>query len=159
MSQTLQTIEKLPPLPPKVTKRQMRLAALLPRCETAAEAMRLAGYSTQTIDKRSRSTTGSIGVRRAEEAIAAEQADKARGLVAFGIKGLANSEADLAALEPRDRFAVSFKAIELGHAVGENVTASGNGTDWKIRLRRAMRLAYRFGYNKGRIPPPTTTLD
>jgi len=159
MSQALQAIDKLPPLPPKVTKRQMRLAALLPRCETAAEAMRLAGYSAQTIDKQSRSTTGSIGVRRAEEAIAAEQADKARGLVAFGIKGLANSEADLAALEPRDRFAVSFKAIELGHAVGENVTASGSGTEWERRLRRAIRLAYRFGYNAGRIPPPATSHD
>lgn len=132
------------PRPKGVTKRQMRLAALLPRCETAAEAMRKAGYPEVTIDGKSGRQTGLVGVKKATIALQLRQADSARGLMSFGIKGLASADADLQQLDPRDRFAVSFKAIELGNTLGENLEIAGDGQRWDQRVRRACLLMARL---------------
>ncbi len=149
-SQALQVIDVPAELPKGVTKRQWRLAALLPRCETAAEAMRLAGYGPQTIDKQSRHQSGTVGVRRAREAQQQQLADKARGLIGVGTSGLVDAKADLMALDPRDRLAASLKFIEVGHSIGENVEATGDASAWKHRQRRAIRLALHLGFVAGR---------
>jgi len=144
--------------PKGVTKRQMRLAALLPRCETAAEALRLAGYSQNTINGNPGRQVGLVGVKRARAAIQESQADRARGLLAVGHAALATSTDDLKELAPRDRIAAGFKAVELAHALGENVEATGDARGWKYRQRRAIALAYYLGRRSvQRIPPPTTT--
>lgn len=150
MSQALEVIDVPTIRPPGVTKRQWRLAALLPRCITAAEAMRQAGYAPQTIDKMSRPILGTIGVKRAIEAQQKSKADSARGLLGVGNAALASVAADLQQLEPRDRIGVGLKATELAHQIGENIEQTGSSEAWKQRQRRAIRLAYRFGMNAAR---------
>lgn len=136
----LAVIETPAVLPKGVTRRQWRLAALLPRCETAAEAMRQAGYAFNTIDRNSRPILGTRGTRRAIEVQALSLSDRARGLVGASNRALAGVEDDVKALEPRDRLAFGLKAVELAHQLGENVEQSGSGDDWKHRVRRACRL-------------------
>lgn len=145
MSEALTVIDVPDTLPIGVTKRQWRLAALLPRCETAAEALRLAGYAPKTIDRMSRPTLGTLGVRRAREAQQLIRADSARGLAATARLAHKEIASDLNELEPRDRIAAGFKAYELAASLGENIEQDGSGEAWKLRLRRAIRLAYHFG--------------
>ena len=85
--------------------------------------------------------------------------DKARGINGMAAHALTLAKDRLKELEVRDLLAFGLNGTKVAAEIGESVVATGSGTDWKIRLRRAMRLAYRFGYNAGRIPPPTTTLD
>lgn len=141
---SLATIDVPAIRPPGVTKRQWRLAALLPRCETAAEALRQAGYSANSIDRNGRPLVGTVGVRRATEALAAQQADRARGLIGAGKTALAAVDADVKELEPRDRLAFGLKAYELGHQLGENIEQHGDGDAWKRRLRRACLMMERL---------------
>ncbi len=108
-------------MPKGITRRQWRLAALLPRCETAAEAMRQAGYSLSTIDGKSRRSSGSVGVQRATDAMANRQADTARGLLGVGTAALATVTQDLQQLDPAQRIGVGLKATELAHQLGENI--------------------------------------
>ena len=144
MSEVLAIIESIP-RPPGVTKRQMRLAALLPRCETAYEALIKAGYKTSTALDGARRTSESIGVKRASVSIQAHQRDSARGLAALGARALKNGGDDLDQLEPRDRLAAGFKAYELAHNLGEHTTETGDGDRHRYRMRRAIALAYHFG--------------
>ncbi len=161
MSEALAVIDVPAVLPKGVTRRQWRLALLLPRAESAAQALRQAGYSASTINGKPGRQTGLVGVKRATEAIAALQADRARGLLAAGNAALSTVTEDLKQLDPRDRLAAGIKFIETAHAIGENVTQEGNADAWRSRQRRAMRLAYRMGYRMGynaalKAAPPTT---
>ena len=156
MSEQLAVIDVPAIRPPGVTPRQWRLAALLPRCESAAEAMRQAGYALVTVDRNGRRAVGSAGVQRAKDAQDAALRDKARGINSLAAKAFGLAEDRLKELEVRDLLSFGLNGVKVASEIGESVVATGSGTDWKIRLRRAMRLAYRFGYNKGRIPPPTT---
>lgn len=139
--------------PPGVTPKQWRRAQLLGACETAYEECLRAGYAPQTARKQTSRLSAAVGVRRAQEALASTQADRARGLIGAGKKALEAVDADVKDLDPRDRLAFGLKAYELGHQLGENVEVSGSADAWQQRLRRAIRLAYRFGLNKGRALP------
>jgi hypothetical protein len=155
MGNALEVIETPAILPKGVTKRQWRLAALLPRCETAAEAMRQAGYGPQTIDKNSRHQLGTVGTRRAIEVQANVQRDRARGYFGVSERALRNAGADLDRLDPRDRLAVGAKYAELALQAGESVESTGDGDSWKQRVRRACRLMARLTEARLRaIPPP-----
>jgi len=151
MSEALAIIESIP-RPPGVTKRQMRLAALLPRCETAYEALIKAGYKTSTALDGARRTSESIGVKRASVSIQTHQRDSARGLAALGARALKNGGDDLDQLEPRDRLAAGFKAYELAHNLGEHTTETGDGDRHKYRQHRTARIAYYMGILAGRAP-------
>jgi hypothetical protein len=151
MSEALAIIESIP-RPPGVTKRQMRLAALLPRCETAYEALIKAGYKTSTALDGARRTSESIGVKRASVSIQIHQRDSARGLAALGARALKNGGDDLDQLEPRDRLAAGFKAYELAHNLGEHVAETGDGDRHKYRQHRTARIAYYMGILAGRSP-------
>ena len=144
MSQALEVVDVPTDRPAGVTKRQWRLAALLPRCETAYQAMIQAGYAPSTARKNSARQTALVGRKRAEVEIQRQQADSARGLMAVGNAALASNAADLKDLEPRDRLAAGFKAIELAHQLGESVQQEGSGDQWRMRLRRACRLMARL---------------
>ena len=158
-SQELAVIDVPTIRPPGVTKRQWRLAALLPRCETAAEALRLAGYSAKTIDRNGGRQVALGGVRRATEAIARQQADSARGLLGVAKRAMAKGDADVAELEPRDRLAFGLKAYELAHQIGENVEQAGNAEAWRQRLRRACRLMARLTEARLRRAPQDVGLS
>lgn len=132
------------PRPKGVTKRQMRLAALLPRCETAAEALRQAGYALKTIDRNPTITVGSIGVKRAEMLIQQSRMDRARGFIGASQLALQSVKEDIDALEPRDRLAAAVKFAETAHQLGENIEQRGDGATWKQRIRRACRLMARL---------------
>ncbi len=149
MSEALAVIDAIP-LPKGVTKRQMRLAALLPRCETAAEALRLAGYSEVTIRNNGYRQVALGGVKRASEAIANSQLDKARGLMGLADAALADRSALLEQLDARDRIQTGLAAIKLAHEIGETVQQVGDGETWRARLRRGLRLAMHLGYVAGR---------
>ena len=137
----------MPAIRPKgVTPKQWRLAALYPRCETAYQALIEAGYAHKTASKTASNILDRPGIRRAREAQGLERADSARGLMGVGTKGLASAAADLDALDPRDRLAASFKAIELAHSIGENVEQVGDGNRFHERVRRACRLMARLTY-------------
>ena len=151
MSEALAIIESIP-RPPGVTKRQMRLAALLPRCETAYEALIKAGYKTSTALDGARRTSESIGVKRASVSIQTHQRDSACGLAALGARALKNGGDDLDQLEPRDRLAAGFKAYELAHNLGEHTTETGDGDRHKYRQHRTARIAYYMGILAGRAP-------
>ena len=144
MSEALAIIDAMP-RPPGVTRRQMRLAALLPRCETAMEALIKAGYTPKSADKNGARTKGAEGVKLASVSIQTQQRDSARGLAALGARALRNGGDDLDQLEPRDRLAAGFKAYELAHNLGEHVAETGDGDRHRYRLRRAIALAYHFG--------------
>ncbi len=133
--------------PPGVTKRQMRLAALLPRCETAYEALKRAGYENSTALGAARRISDSLGVKLATKAIEATGLDKARGLVALGQELIASANRD--ELADRDKIVLGLAAVKQGHEIGESVEASGSGSAWKQRQRRAIRLALRMGYAAG----------
>jgi len=130
----------------------MRLAALLPRCETAYEALIKAGYKTSTALDGARRTSESIGVKRASVSIQTHQRDSARGLAALGARALKNGGDDLDQLEPRDRLAAGFKAYELAHNLGEHVAETGDGDRHKYRQHRTARIAYYMGILAGRSP-------
>ena len=151
MSEVLAIIESIP-RPPGVTKRQMRLAALLPRCETAYEALIKAGYKTSTALDGARRTSESIGVKRASVSIQTHQRDSVRGLAALGARALKNGGDDLDQLDPRDRLAAGFKAYELAHNLGEHTTKTGDGDRHKYRQHRTARIAYYMGILAGRSP-------
>jgi len=153
MSEALAVIEVPAQRPRGVTPKQWRLAVLLPRAEVAYKACLEAGYSPQSADKAARRLTGSLGVRRAGEAIARQQMDSARGLASIGKQALSTVTKDLQELEPRERIAAGFKAWELASALGENVQETGSATAWQQRLRRAIELAYRFGALRQRLHP------
>jgi len=136
--------------PKGVTKRQMRLAALLPRCETAYDAMLKAGYAPLSARNQTSRTTGSVGVKTASVSIQTHQRDSARGLAALGARALKNGGDDLDQLDPRDRLAAGFKAYELAHNLGEHVAETGDGDRHRYRLRRAISLAYHFGMLAGK---------
>ena len=149
MSEALAIVDQVE-RPKGVTKRQMRLAALLPRCETAAEALRLAGYSEATIRNNGYRQVALGGVKRASVSIKTHQRDSARGLAALGARALKNGGDDLDQLEPRDRLAAGFKAYELAHNLGEHTTETGDGDRHRYRMRRAIALAYHFGLLAGK---------
>ena len=140
--------------PKGVTPKQWRLAALYPRAESAYQAMIQAGYTHNTSAKTASNILDRIGVKRAREAQDAAKLDSARGLAGVGKVALATIDADIKELDPRDRISVGLKATELAHQLGENVEQTGSADGWKQRLRRAIRLAYRFGYNKAAASPP-----
>ena len=154
MSQARAVIDVPTVLPKGVTKRQWRLAALLPSCETAAEALRLAGYSPATVRNNGYRQVALGGVKRATLAIQESQADKARGLLAVGKLALSTVSEDLKSLEPRDRIAAGFKAHELASTLGENLELSGSAGAWKHRLMRACRLTAHLTALRLASPPP-----
>ena len=144
MSEALAIIDAIP-RPPGVTRRQMRLAALLPRAESAYRAMLDAGYKPATALSSALRTRESAGVKTASVSIQTHQRDSARGLAALGARALKNGGDDLDQLDPRDRLAAGFKAYELAHNLGEHTTETGDGDRHRYRLRRAIALAYHFG--------------
>ena len=152
MSEALTVIDVPTIRPPGVTKRQWRLAALLPRCETAAEALRLAGYAPKTIDRMSRSTLGTVGVKRATAAIEASLSDSARGFAGASRLALKTTKEDIAALEPRDRIAAAVKFAEVANTLGEHIQDRGDGDRHKYRQHRTARIAYYMGILAGRSP-------
>ena len=152
MSEALTVIDVPTIRPPGVTKRQWRLAALLPRCETAAEALRLAGYSPKTIDRMSRPTLGTVGVKRATTAIEASLSDSARGFAGASRLALKTAKEDIAALEPRDRIAAAVKFAEVANTLGEHIQDRGDGDRHKYRQHRTARIAYYMGILAGRSP-------
>jgi hypothetical protein len=151
MSEALAIVDQLQ-RPKGVTKRQMRLAALLPRCETAYDAMLKAGYAPLSARNQTSRTTGSVGVKTASVSIQTHQRDSARGLAALGARALKNGGDDLDQLEPRDRLAAGFKAYELAHNLGEHTTEIGDGDRHKYRQHRTARIAYYMGILAGRAP-------
>ena len=151
MSEALTVIDAMP-LPKGVTKRQMRLAALLPRCETAADALRQAGYSEVTIRANGYRQVALGGVKRARAAIEASQLDSARGFAGASRLALKTAKEDIAALEPRDRIAAAVKFAEVANALGEHVQQEGSGDRHKYRQRRTARIAYYMGILAGRAP-------
>ena len=144
MSEALAIVDQLQ-RPKGVTKRQMRLAALLPRCETAAEALRLAGYSEATIRNNGYRQVSLGGVKRARTAIDTSLSDSARGFAGASRLALKTAKEDIAALEPRDRIAAAVKFAEVANTLGEHVQDRGDGDRHRYRMRRAIALAYHFG--------------
>jgi len=136
--------------PNGVTAKQWRLAAIYPRAESAYAALVEAGYAKKTALKRASNILDRVGVKRARDIQQQTLSDRARGIMAVGHAALATSVADLKDLDPRDRLAAGFKAIELAHSIGENVEATGSADAWKHRQRRAIRLALHLGYVAGR---------
>ncbi len=151
MSQALERIEVPTVLPPGVTRKQWRLAALLPQCETAAEALRLAGYSATTVRNNGYRQVALGGVKRATEALAARQADRAKGLIGKGHE-LING-ADSKELADRDKFMLGLAFVKQGHEIGENIETTGAASEWKLRLQRCAMLAFRFGAAAQRSRP------
>jgi hypothetical protein len=149
----------VPVIRPKgVTAKQWRLAALYPRAESAYQALRAAGYAHSTADSLAARQIGSVGVAIARKVQDATRLDSARGLAGFAAEALAKGKDDLAALDPRDRIAAGLKATELAHNLGDGIDREGNGASWRVRIRKAMRRAYRAGYAAAlRSIPPTTT--
>ncbi len=150
MSEALAIIQATPMparRPNGVTARQWRLAALYPRCETAYEALIAAGYSTTTAKARASKTLDAIGVKRATDIQNGSQLDRARGLVGLGQELIASANRD--ELADRDKIVLGLAAVKQGHEIGESVEASGSGSAWKQRQRRAIRLALRMGYAAG----------
>ena len=145
MSQALEVIDVPANRPPGVTKRQWRLAALLPRAETAYEALIKAGYAPSTARKQSGRQSSLVGVARAQAALQIQQRDSVRGLASIGAAALNSARTDLDQLDPRDRLAAGFKAYELAHNLGEHTTETGDGDRHRYRMRRAIALAYHFG--------------
>ncbi len=143
------------PIPVGCTPKQVRLAELSltfdPETQTLAEICEKAGYSRTTALAAARQTLNSIGVKRATEALQLRQADSARGLMGIYQAGAATSSEDLKQLDPRDRLAATFKAVELAHSLGENVEQTGSGAAWKYRQHRFGALCIRVG--KGEAKP------
>jgi len=131
--------------PPHVTKRQWRLAALYPRCETAYQALRAAGYAHSTATQNASNILDRRGVKRARAAIEAIQADSARGLVGMANKALAQGAANMDDLDTHAKLGFGLKAMELAHQLGEHVQQTGDGDRHRYRMRRAIALAYHFG--------------
>lgn len=77
MSEALAVIDVPLVRPPGVTIKQWRLAMLLPRCRTAYEAIKAAGYSESTARDRTRDVSVAIGTQRAAEAQAKARRDRA----------------------------------------------------------------------------------
>jgi len=144
MSEALAIVDQVE-RPKGVTPRQLRLAALLPRCESAYQAMVQAGYTPLSARKNGTRTRLSEGVKTASVSIQTHQRDSARGLAALGARALKNGGDDLDQLDPRDRLAAGFKAYELAHNLGEHTTETGDGDRHRYRMRRAIALAYHFG--------------
>ena len=150
MNEALTVIDVPAIRPPGVTKRQWRLAALLPRCETAAEALRLAGYSESTIRNNGYRQVALGGVKRASVSIQAQQLDSARGLVGLANKALTQGAASMDELDAQEKLGFGLKAMELAHQLGEHVQDRGDGDRHRYRLRRAISLAYHFGMLAGK---------
>jgi hypothetical protein len=140
--------------PNGVTAKQWRLAAIYPRAESAYQALIQAGYAKTTAAKQSSIILDGIGVKRATETLQARQLDSARGFMGLSRRALEKGEKQLDSLSPEDQLGLSLKAAELASKLGENLEQVGDSNSWRARLRRAIRLAYRFGYNKGREPLP-----
>ena len=151
MSEALAIVDQVQ-RPKGVTKRQMRLAALLPRCETAAEALRLAGYSEATIRNNGYRQVALGGVKRASVSIQTHQRDSARGLVGMANKALTQGAAKMDELDTQEKLGFGLKAMELAHALGEHVTETGDGDRHKYRQHRTARIAYYMGILAGRSP-------
>ena len=151
MSEALAIVDQVE-RPKGVTPRQLRLAALLPRCESAYQAMVQAGYTPLSARKNGTRTRLSEGVKTASVSIQTHQRDSARGLAALGARALKNGGDDLDQLDPRDRLAAGFKAYELAHNLGEHTTETGDGDRHKYRQHRTARIAYYMGILAGRSP-------
>ena len=154
MSEALAVIDTPTILPKGVTRRQWRLAALLPRCETAAEALRLAGYSANTINGNPGRQVGLVGVRRATEEIARRQADTARGLDSLSNRALSLGADKLHELDARELLSFGLNGKKVAAEIGENIEATGSGDAWKQRLRRACRLMARLTEARLRAASP-----
>ena len=152
MNEALTVIDVPAIRPPGVTKRQWRLAALLPRCETAAEALRLAGYSESTIRNNGYRQVALGGVKRASVSIQAQQLDSARGLVGMANKALTQGAARMDELDAQEKLGFGLKAMELAHQLGEHVQDRGDGDRHKYRQHRTARIAYYLGILAGRAP-------
>ena len=149
MSEALAIIDAIP-RPPGVTRRQMRLAALLPRAESAYRAMLDAGYKPATALSSALRTRESAGVKIASVSIQAQQLDSARGLVGMANKALTQGAARMDELDAQEKLGFGLKAMELAHQLGEHVQDRGDGDRHRYRLRRAISLAYHFGMLAGK---------
>jgi hypothetical protein len=138
------TIETPALLPTGVTRRQWRLAALLPRCESAWEALQKAGYSLKTARASALRTRESAGVKLATEALEKRRADSARGLAGMAQRALAAGAEKLDDLGTQEKLGFGLKAMELAHTLGENLEAHGDGDAWKRRVARACLLMARL---------------
>ena len=144
MSEALAIVDQVE-RPKGVTKRQMRLAALLPRCETAYDALLKAGYSPKTARGLPGRIIAGIGTGLATVAIQSQQRDSARGLVGMANKALTQGAARMDELDTQEKLGFGLKAMELAHALGEHVIETGDGDRHRYRMRRAIALAYHFG--------------
>ena len=149
MSEALAIIDAIP-RPPGVTRRQMRLAALLPRAESAYRAMLDAGYKPATALSSALRTREAAGVKIASVSIQTQQLDSARGLVGMANKALTQGAARMDELDAQEKLGFGLKAMELAHQLGEHVQDRGDGDRHRYRLRRAISLAYHFGMLAGK---------
>ncbi len=156
-SQALVTIDVPTIRPPGVTKRQWRLAALLPRAETAYQAMIEAGYAPATARKQSGRQSGLVGVKRASDELSRLQADTARSLDALSNRALALGAEKLSELDTRDLLSFGLNGKKTAAEIGENVVQSGDGDAWKSRLRRACRLMAHLTEMRLRAQSPPTS--
>ena len=130
----------------------MRLAALLPRCESAWEALEKAGYSLKTARSSALRTRESAGVRRATEVLERREEakrDKARAVYARA-GDLVSDRLDSA----RDEIVLA------AWKTSADILASGVGTDdtqrewntpswYRAQLRRAFLRVWKLGFNAG----------
>lgn len=111
-----------------------------------------AGYSPATARSDALDIRERPGVRNALEKIQRDKADSARGLVGMAQRLLGDAEAGKDAIDPRDKYAIAVKLMELANTLGLHIEAKGTGHDWKERVRRACRLMARL--TERRLSPP-----
>jgi len=147
MSEALAIVDVPAILPAGVTRRQFRLAALLPRCETAYEALVKAGYSPKTARSDPRDIRERTGVVRATAAIEARQRDRASGIKA---KTFDEIEARIDSKEASD--VLLLGALKTTHEIEQSLGDQSGEPElprawwdrWKKRnLRRAFELGRR----------------
>ncbi len=138
------------PIPKGCTPRQVALAERMlrfdPTRETLAEAALDAGYAPETARNQTARLTEAVGFRRASEAVAKRQMDRARGLIGTGTAALSDAPELFKQMDPPYRIKLGMEMIKLGHELGENIEQRGEGTDWRRYARRLVVLAFRRGY-------------
>lgn len=142
-------------LPPGVTKRQWRLAAIYPRAESAYQALIQAGYKPVTALASAKRSLGSVGVQRAAEAIEARETgkrDKARAHYERAGDILGDRLDSM-----RDEVVLATwktSADILASGIGDTQTQREfNTPQWyRAQTRRALERAWKLGFVAGSRP-------
>ena len=150
MGQTLELNVKTPAIMPKgITRRQWRLASLLPQCETAYEALVKAGYSPKNADKNGRPILGTLGLQRAIVTQTQAKLDSARSINGITAAKLRSRIEDDSASDQLilGAYKVTTDAIVAGADEVETVSEADrqDATDYMVRFAARLLVASASG--------------